>query len=140
VIAFETDVRIERPIDEVFAFVSDPLEFPRWNSAVHAVRKSPTGSTYVMERELPTGHAVNELEIVSRVRPRESAVRTISGPTPFEYRYLFSTENGGTVVRLQATVELHGPAAFVPQLAKRAVRRGVDENLASLKAILEAGV
>lgn len=33
-IGFETSVRIERPIEEVFALVSDPLQFPLWNSAV----------------------------------------------------------------------------------------------------------
>ncbi len=36
-ISFETSVRIERPIEEVFDFVSDPTQFPRWNSAVQAV-------------------------------------------------------------------------------------------------------
>jgi len=40
VIDFETGVRIERALEEVFAFVSDPLNFPRWNSAVRAVRKT----------------------------------------------------------------------------------------------------
>jgi uncharacterized protein YndB with AHSA1/START domain len=36
-IAFQTSVRVNRPIEEVFTFVSDPLLFPRWNSAVQAV-------------------------------------------------------------------------------------------------------
>lgn len=89
-ITFETDTRIERPIEEVFAYVSDPLNFPRWNSAVQAVRKTSSGkngvaSTYSME--LPTGLAVNELEIVARGQPREFAIRTTLGPTPFHYRY-----------------------------------------------------
>ncbi len=69
-IAFETDVRIGRRIEEVFAYVSDPLNFPRWNSAVQAVRTTSAGqsgvaSTYSMERELPSGRAVNELEVVA---------------------------------------------------------------------------
>jgi uncharacterized membrane protein len=61
-IAFETDVRIDRPIEEVFAYVSDPLNFPRWNSAVQAVRRTSAdengaASTYLMERELPSRRA-----------------------------------------------------------------------------------
>ena len=36
-IAFETEVRIGRPIDDVFAFVTEPTQFPRWNSAVQSV-------------------------------------------------------------------------------------------------------
>jgi uncharacterized protein YndB with AHSA1/START domain len=43
VIAFETEVRIDRPIEEVFAYVADPHNFPHWNSAVQAVRSTPAG-------------------------------------------------------------------------------------------------
>jgi uncharacterized protein YndB with AHSA1/START domain len=139
VIAFETDVRIGRPIQDVFTYVSNPANFPSWNSAVSAVRESEPGSTYVMERQLPTGRAVNELRIVALERPVEFAIRTTAGPTPFSYDYRFSEDNGGTVVRLDAEVELEGVASFLSRLAGRAVKRGVDDNLAALKEILEDG-
>ena len=142
-ITFETSTRINRPIEEVFAYVSDPRNFPRWNSAVQAVRKTSAGDTgvassYLMERALPTGRAVNELEVVTREWPREFAIRTTAGPTPFRYRYGFSAENNETVVQLDAEVDLIGPAALLPKLARRAVKKGVDDNLATLKQILEA--
>jgi hypothetical protein len=95
-------------------------------------------STYSMERQLPTGRALNELEIIAHQPSREFAIRTTSGPTPFVYRYRFTSENGATLVQLNAEVELQGAAAVVPQLAGHAVRSGVDDNLATLKAILEA--
>jgi hypothetical protein len=41
-------------------------------------------------------------------------------------------------VKLDAEVELPGAAAFLPQLARRLVKKGVDDNLATLKQILEA--
>jgi uncharacterized protein YndB with AHSA1/START domain len=85
VIAFETTVRIDREVEDVFSYVSDPLEFPRWNSAVRAVRRTST-STYKIEWELPTGRAINELEVVTREPPSEFAIRTTAGPTPFLYR------------------------------------------------------
>jgi uncharacterized protein YndB with AHSA1/START domain len=143
VIAFEIRTRISRPIEDVFSYVSDPLNFPSWNSAVQAVRKSSAGengvgSTYVMERELPSGRAVNELEVVVREWPRELAIRTTAGPTPFRYRYRFSAESDETVVQLDAKVELPGVANLLPQLARRAVKKGVDDNFATLKQILEA--
>jgi uncharacterized membrane protein len=141
VIGFETDVRIDRPIDEVFAYVSDPLNFPRWNSAVQAVRRTSAdehgvASTYLMERELPSGRAANE--VVASESPREFTIRATAGPTPFLYRYRFAAENGETIIQLDAEVELPGAAALLPQLARRAVKKGVDDNLAALKQILEA--
>jgi uncharacterized protein YndB with AHSA1/START domain len=143
VIAFETGVHIDRRIEEVFAFVSDPLNLPRWNSAVQTVRKTSAGengvaSTYSMERALPSGRAVNELKVVASEPPREFAIRTTAGPTPFLYRYQFSADNDETVVKVDAEVELPGAAAFLPQLARRLVKKGVDDNFATLKQILEA--
>jgi uncharacterized protein YndB with AHSA1/START domain len=142
-IAFETSVRIERPMAEVFDYVSDPRTFPRWNSAVSAVHSLSSsedleGSRYVMERDLPSGRALNELEIVARDRPTEFVVRTISGPTPFVYRYRFAGENGETVVRLDAEVELDGIASVLAPVARRMVKGGVDANFEALKRILEA--
>ena len=90
-ISFETSVRVERPTEDVFDFVSDPLLFPRWNSAVQAVNHTSgvtgeVGSTYSMRRELPTGHVENDLEVLVRERPSEFVIRTTSGPTPFLYQ------------------------------------------------------
>jgi ligand-binding SRPBCC domain-containing protein len=144
VIAFETQLRIDRPTEEVFAYVSDPPNYPRWNSAVQAVRETSASehgvaSTYSMERELPTGRVVNELETVASERPSEFAIRATTGPTPFLYRYRFDVENDQTVITLEAEVELSGATTFLPQLARRAVKKGVYANLAPLKQILEAG-
>ena len=142
-IAFETSTRIKRPVEDVFAYVSEPRNFPDWNTAVQAVRKtsgseSGAGSTYLMERDLPTGRAVNELEVVAIERPRKLVIKAIAGPTPFLYRYRFSAENDETVIELEAEVELPRAAALLPQLARRAVKQGVDANFATLKQILEA--
>src|SRR6266545_6704541 len=138
---FDTAVRIERPVEAVFDYVSDPLNFPRWNSAVQAVRGTSgdgePGSTYMMERELPGGRAENGLEIVDRTRPSEFVLRTTSGPTPFVYRYGFEADGEATQLHLAATVELSGIAGALGPLAARAVKRGVDSNFADLKRILE---
>jgi hypothetical protein len=142
-IAFETSVRIEAPLEDVFAYVSDPCTFPSWNSAVEEVHprfgSGGVGSTYSMIRQLPSGRAANQLEVIGRERPHEFSVRAGAGPTPFLYRYQFAGANGTTVVRLEAQVEMPAAAELLPQLARRAVKGGVDHNLARLKVILEDG-
>jgi uncharacterized protein YndB with AHSA1/START domain len=141
---FETAVHVRRPIEAVFDYLAEPLNFPQWNSAVQAVHKTsagPTevGSTYSMERQLPSGRAENQLEIVARARPGEFAMRTTSGPTPFLYRYSLASKGVETDVRLAASFEPEGVLALLGPLAKNAVRRGVDDNLATLRQILERG-
>ena len=106
-IAFETEVRIRRPAEEVFAYVAEPLNFPQWNSAVQAVRKTSG---------------------------RESE----AGSTPFHYRFRFAPQGGATAIHLDAEAELGGAGAAFAPVVRRALRNGVDENLARVKAILEA--
>ena len=131
-ILFATSITITRPIDDVYARLADPAGFPAWNSAVERVQARGDGR-YVMHRRLPTGPAVNELEVIERNPPTAFAVRTTSGPTPFVYRYALEPTDGGTLVTLRAEADVPGPAVLV----KHAVKHGVDANLATLKAILE---
>jgi uncharacterized protein YndB with AHSA1/START domain len=123
-ITLTAGVRIARPIDEVFAHVSDLTRFPAWNSAVRSIRHT-SGSTYAMERDLPTGRAHNELEVVAVDPPAELVIRTTSGPTPFLYRYRFSSAGAGTLLELDAEIGL-------PRIAAPAIRRGIEANLAML--------
>ena len=147
-ISFETSIRIARPIEQVFAFVSDPIQFPQWNSAVQAVRhisavRGPSGgtgepgSTYSMERELPSGQVENGLEVFVHKQPTEFGIRTTSGPTPFIYDYGFASDGEDTIVHLDASVELAGIAGVLGPIAARAVRRGVDANFTALQRTLE---
>jgi uncharacterized protein YndB with AHSA1/START domain len=143
-IRLETQVQIGRPIEDVFAYVADPGNLPDWNSAVQAVRKtSPVadndvGTSYRLERELPTGRAENELEVVACERPTSFAIRTNSGPTPFGYRFRFTPEGAATIIQVDAEADLGAAADLLAPLVRRAVQRGVDDNLAALKTILEA--
>jgi uncharacterized protein YndB with AHSA1/START domain len=139
---FETGVSIERAIDDVFAYVSDPLNMSHWYSAVQTVRslsgaQRQVGATYLMERRLPGGAAQNELEIVTSRPPTEFTIRTTSGPTPLIYRYVFTAEADRTLIQLHATFELDGVAALAGPFAVRGVKRGMDANLAALKTLLE---
>src|SRR5205814_1292223 len=82
-----------------------------WNSAVESVMPlndatPAAGRRYAMQRKLPTGPAMNELEIVTLRSPQELAICTTSGPTPFVYRYEFATTHDGTLVRLYADVRV----------------------------------
>ena len=133
--SIETTVAVARPRDEVFAYVADPSRFPEWNSAVESVVPLDDGR-YEMRRRLPTGLATNELEIVTSRAPEELTIRTTGGPTPFDYRYEFATTPEGTLIRLHGDVQIRAGALLGP-LAAKAVKRGVDANFATLRAILE---
>ena len=102
---FETSIRIGRPIEEVFAYVSDPLNFNGWNSAVLAVWKGARAS----ERgglDIRDGASATEWARPQRTGDRRSpaptrfGIRTESRPTPLDYRYRFSTVKNETILHL----------------------------------------
>ena len=113
------------------------LELGSADGAQHLWRDGRAGSTYSMERELPTGRVENGLKVFAREHPNEFGIRTTTGPTPFVYHYGFASDRAATIVHLEATVELPGVAGVLGPLASRGIRRGVDANFADLKRTLE---
>jgi hypothetical protein len=69
--------------------------------------------------------------------PLRSRASLRFSPYPVRYGYQFASSDGGTLVRLLAAFELTGAAALAGRLAAPIVKRGVDANLATLRAILE---
>jgi hypothetical protein len=104
------------------------------------------GSTYRMIRKLPGGEAENVLEVVELIPNLEFTIKTVSGPTPLQYRYLFETITHGTRITQECQSlsdhlgrDVDGLASLLPDsILEPFVRRGVQSNLETLKTILES--
>ncbi|HKZ24094.1 MAG TPA: SRPBCC family protein [Thermoplasmata archaeon] len=143
-ITFETEVSIRRSSEAVFRFVADGQNAPLWNSAVRAVSKITdgdvaVGTRYHMVRELPMGRVENTYQVVEHDPHETYSIMTLTGPTPFRYRYRFEATEQGTRVRLAGDAQLGGVAGLLGPLAAATVRKGVDANLQTLKRLLESG-
>lgn len=128
----------------MFDFVADFTTMPRWYSAVQRVERigstSGLGTRYEVHRHLPGGAARNEVEITSYESGREVTFTSLSGPTPFVYRYLVEPDSNATQLSLEGTISgawLTGPAALLGPLAEGLFKRGMRDNLGVLKEILE---
>ena len=138
----EHEIVIERPLDEVFAFVTDPANAPRWQSGVLSTTKTsdePMGAG-VRWREVRTflGRRVEgTLEATEYDPDRLFALRSVSGTVAIEVRHLFETFDGGTRIRVLA----EGDAGRLGRLGGRFVRRAAERqlkgDLARLKQLLE---
>ncbi len=141
-VRFNVGIVIQRPVENVFSFVSHGENATMWHSAVRQVRKTTeasegVGTGYWMSRELPRGRVENTLRVVEYERNKMYAIQVTSGPTPLRYRYEFEPEGRGTRVSLSVEGELGGVADLFPSFASIAVRRGVEANLRTLKGLLE---
>jgi uncharacterized protein YndB with AHSA1/START domain len=140
--AFDNTVTITRPAGEVFAFLADFQNVPRWNYAIEQTRKlSPgpvgVGTAYRQTRTIPRrteeGFEVTDFEPPSRL-----AIHGQIGPFQATAAYLLEPVAGGT--RLTNHVELEPSSALlrlVGPLAVPSVKAAVARNLTALKGLLE---
>jgi carbon monoxide dehydrogenase subunit G len=137
---FENTITVNRPIGEVFKFVADPENFPRWNYYVLSVSKlsnGPVGVGTVYHQIRKTDQ--QDFRITEFERDRRMALKTSPHSTPqLEMRLTFHEQDGATRLRDTWVLDtgLPGPLEW---LGARRVRAAVGENLAKLKQLLEEG-
>jgi hypothetical protein len=143
---FQISQDIRRSPSDVFAFVADFRNMPRWYEAVERVTSTTpgltgTGARFHMVRALPGGPALNDVEITSYRQDEEVTFTSISGPTPFEYGYLVEPDGDASRLVLNGSISaegLPGPAAHLGGLAGQFFKKGMKKNLQELTRILEA--
>jgi uncharacterized protein YndB with AHSA1/START domain len=84
VATFENTVLIARPIEDVFGFLSDLENIPKWNYAIVETRKISEGpigvrTTYRQVRSVPS-RSEERLEITTYEPPRQLEIQGQLGP------------------------------------------------------------
>ena len=139
---FQNTVTIARPVGEVFAFLADLRNIPRWNYAIaRTVPTSPgpagAGATYRQIRTIPR-RSEESLQITVFQPPTRLAVQGQLGPFRATASYLLEPMPSGT--RLANDVELEPISALlrpIGPLAAPRVKAAVAHNLGTLKELLE---
>ncbi|MCM2410451.1 SRPBCC family protein [Streptomyces sp. RKAG290] len=143
---FDATVEIDRPIDEVFAYLADGTHDPEFSPRVQRIEKEPAGPTAVgtvfrstvkdagmkSSREFE----ITELVAPGRIRWQERSknlVTAVDGGYDLE-----PTANGGTSVRLFNTLEGHGIGKLLVGFAGGAARKDAPAFGQRIKAAVEA--
>jgi carbon monoxide dehydrogenase subunit G len=137
-------IAIDRPPDQVYAFLTDPANDRIWRPGVKEI--AAEGAPGVGRRihqvvAGPGGRGINaDLEVTAYDAPSRYAFRTTSGPVrPVgEYR-LAAAGEGATEVRFTLTADVGGWKRLV---LGGAVQRSMDAEMAALdgaKAAIEGG-
>lgn len=139
-IEFELTIKIDKPAADVFAFVSDPENVPKWNYFVIEVRKTSegpldVGATYHQTRKNDS----QNLRVAGYEKDRSVTIETIPPSKPeFSRTMEFSEENGQTLLVDRWRLDTGHPK-LLQKLAAGRVKSGVEENLGKLKELLETG-
>ena len=115
---------INRPIEEVFAFVGDQTNAPQWQSGLVEVRRTTdgplrVGTTHTFVRNFMGRKMEASNEYVAYEPNKRITIKSTSGPVRVEFSYLFESTAEGT--KLTGKMEMQ--AAGLLRLAGAADRR-----------------
>jgi hypothetical protein len=117
------EIVIERPMEAVWRWASDPAHWHRWEEDLGEIR-------------------AEDYEIAESTPPRRQVVRAVTGRFPFEGALELSEDVGGT--RVRHTVDA-GPEDALARflfvaarpLVRRSMRRRIEAQLGRLKTMVE---
>ena len=141
----EASVDINRPLSEVFTYVSDVGNYPQWMAHVLDVRKHTPGTrqqsdSFVVAIKSVGRRFETPYERTSYEADRRYTDRAVGGPIPNQrWHSAFRELPGGTRFTRAVDVESGGLLKLLEPLQKRAAARQLERDLQTLKHVLEAG-
>ena len=137
----ERSIVINRPVEEVFAFVMDANKWPLWNEELVQVEQSSEGPVGVGTTYRGIADFMGRMAWraqITEYRPREKVSQTMSvGPVQIEGSWLFEPVEGGTRFTMRTQGETGGLSAMLGPVIESALKRRLEANLAQLKAMIE---
>jgi uncharacterized membrane protein len=139
----EVRVWIDRPVEEVYAYVVDFDRWPEWRQDVVGGELLTEGPVRVGTRARGIAKVLGrpfsiDVEVTALTPAVRFGYRPVKGPLQTNNLYTFESQAGGTLVVLTDELGLAGIfRVFLPVLPAL-VRSGYLKNLTALKATLEA--
>jgi uncharacterized membrane protein len=140
---FQQSVVINRPVEQVFGFVSDLENDPRWTPGTVMERTSPgplgVGTTFQQHDRFMGRRMDLSLEVTDYEPPNKIGIKTTSGQLSFGGTRMFEPV-GAAATRVTFFGEGHAPGILKlaePLLAAAGERR-LRKQLGNLKRLLES--
>ena len=140
---FESSIVINRPVEEVFALLSNQENNPKWQAESLEVKKTSdgpigVGTTFHSVGQFLGRRIEGESEITEYEPNRKYAGKSKSGSIPFESWTTFERVNGNTRIDFKAEAEIGGFFKLAEPLVMSMAKRQFEANLANLKDMMEA--
>jgi uncharacterized protein YndB with AHSA1/START domain len=142
--SFEATTVIDKPIEEVFAFLAAGTNDPKFSPRVQEIRKTtdgPPGLGTVFESTVKDAgmKSSRKFELTEFVAPTKIrwAERSKNLVTASEGGYDLEPEGAGTKLRIYNVLEGHGLGKLLAGPALRAARKDADAFAARIKEAVE---
>lgn len=140
-IAFTNTIRINRPIEDVYAYLSDLEHTPEWNWAITETKKATpgparVGTRYQQTRTVPQ-RETEILEITALEADRHIEVQGTLARFAAQVSYHLDKTDVGTEITNHVRLEPSGALRLVAPVLGGRIKHAVADNLGQLKIHLE---
>jgi uncharacterized protein YndB with AHSA1/START domain len=137
----EKAVVINKPLADVFAYVTSGSNYSKWQGAVEAVTQegadNTVGAGFTETRKFMGQELKTQMQITAVEANAKWAAKVVKGPIPYEVILTFAPEGGGA----KMTMTIEGEPTGFLKLAEGVVASQLDKILtddtARLKGLLE---
>jgi uncharacterized membrane protein len=141
-ITVEKSVQINKPVADVFAYVTDYVNTTKWQGGVESVEvegdANAVGGKYTEVRKFLGREMKTTLEITVFEPNAKWAAKALSGPVPYEATTTFEASNGGTKVTTHVDGEPSGFFKMAQGAVQKQLDKSLEEDMQRLKEMLEA--
>ena len=135
------EIVIDRPRDNVFAFLADPQNDRQWRTGILDLRRvsgDGIGARYAQGVKGPGGRRIAaDIEITELTPSQTIAFHTVAGPVRPRGRYELAAADDGTHVRFELEADMRGLKRLIAPMVQKTMNDEVAQ-LAQLKHVLEA--
>ena len=143
---FEASVEIERVVEKVFGYVTDLENFPEWAGPVIEVRdvqratpdRLGEGDKFTAVAKFLGRRFETPCEVTDCLANRQFSFRSTGGPVPQEFTYAFEPTLEGTHLTQSVKAEPGTFFRLTGPLFEAVGRRQINNDLQTLKDLLEA--
>jgi uncharacterized membrane protein len=134
---------IEKPADEVWAFVHDTTNDPLWQTTLlesQHLTEGPIGvGTKVREVRNFLGRRIEMAWEMTEYDPnRRSSIKAVSGPVPLSGSYELEPVDGLTKLTVTGELDAHRLFKLAEPIFRQITARELEANLGHLKDLVES--
>ncbi len=140
--SFEVSTFINRPPQQVFDFMTDPVNTARWQNGIQSakwVSDGPVGvgSVFHVVSQMMGRKVDMDIEVSQWNPPSLWGLKANNGPLKFENTNKFEPKDGGTQLVQDFVGEVGGFFKLAEGMAIKQMQKQVETDAQSLKKVLE---
>jgi uncharacterized protein YndB with AHSA1/START domain len=141
VIEVEHTLQIARPVDEVFAYLTDIERIPEWQASAEETSlegELTEGSRIREVRSMMGRRATSTMEVTEYDPPKRFSLRTVEGPITYAVEHALEAVDGGTRVTFTGRGETNRVPRLMLGTVRKTIQRQFVKDLETFKQRLES--